>query len=123
MRLRLAVLVLALSLNLLAQPFGASTVAAAANQKKSGPKQNAVPKSSSMTGCVDEKAEEGYVLVEDQTLRITAVLQAEGFPQEGLAKYLGNKVTVQGRTVTDGGRTVMKVQRIEKIADGCNPAR
>ena len=62
-------------------------------------------------------------MVEDRTLRVMVVLRAEGFPQEGLAKYLGSKVVVLGRIVADGDRTVMRVQRVEKVSDTCAPAQ
>jgi len=72
----------------------------------------------SMTGCVDEQ-DGRYILVEDRNLTPIANLEAEGFPEEGFAKHVGNKVTVRGTVNTSGARPVVKVRSIEKVSDGC----
>jgi len=71
-----------------------------------------------MMGCVDEQ-EGRWVLVNDQTMAILANLAADGFPTEGFAKYVGQKVTVRGTVSPDGSRPTFKVRSIEKISETC----
>jgi len=78
-------------------------------------------KLSSMTGCVDEKPGR-YVLVEDRNLKELAELQPVTFEKEGLAKYLGHKVTVRGEMSLEADRPVMKVHSVQTVSDVCAPA-
>jgi hypothetical protein len=75
--------------------------------------------SSSITGCVDQQ-DGKYVLVDDRELKPVANLEADGFPTEGFAKYMGNKVTVRGTVKSDGSTKSFKVRNIEKISDTCS---
>jgi len=74
---------------------------------------------SSMTGCVDQQ-EGHYVLVDDRNLKPVASLEAQGFPQEGFAKYMGNKITVRGTVKSSGSQPVFSVRRIEKVSEQCS---
>ena len=76
--------------------------------------------SASLTGCVDQQ-DGNYVLVNDQSLTPIANLEAEGFPTEGFAKHLGQKVTVRGTANSDSQRPVFRVRVIETISDTCAP--
>ena len=78
-------------------------------------------KLSSMTGCVDEKPGR-YVLVEDKNLKELVELQPVTFEKEGLAKYLGHKVTVRGEMSSEADHPVMKVHSVQKISDVCASA-
>jgi len=71
-----------------------------------------------MIGCVDERPG-AYVLIDEHSLQEVAQLEPDGFPKEGLAKYLGQRVRVRGR-LTEGH--IWKVRSVEKIADVCAPA-
>ncbi len=72
-----------------------------------------------LTGCVDEQ-EGNYILLDPSTIqRKLAILQADGFPQEGFAKHLGQKVTVRGR-MTGVDSPVMKVRSVETLAAQCS---
>src|SRR5574340_160256 len=81
-----------------------------------------VTKSTTLTGCLDQKDGQ-YVLAEEQTLKSLAALQAEGFSQEGFAKYLGNKIAVQGSLSSSGDPPVMKVRSVRKVSDLCGSER
>jgi hypothetical protein len=72
----------------------------------------------SATGCVDERPGT-YVLIDEHNLQEVAELKPEGFPVEGFAKYLGQKVRIRGHLVEG----VWKVRSIETIADTCSPAQ
>jgi hypothetical protein len=85
--------------------------------KKAGQKK---PESVSLTGCVDQQ-EGQYVLVNDRDLTVLAGLEAEGFPPEGFAKHVGQKVTVRGTNNPGGTRPVFKVRSIETVSDTCAP--
>jgi competence protein ComGC len=87
-------------------------------QKQSAAKSGA----SSMTGCVDQQ-EGHYVLVDDHELKPVANLEADGFPTEGFAKYMGNKVTVRGTVKSDGSGKSVKVRTIEKVSDTCGTSQ
>src|ERR1051326_4916684 len=75
------------------------TVAASQAEKRGAQKteqQKKKPEGTSLTGCVDEQ-EGQYVLVDDHDPgKVIASLVAEGFPTEGFAKHVGQKVTVRG---------------------------
>jgi hypothetical protein len=73
----------------------------------------------SATGCVDERPGT-YVLLDEHNLQEVAELKPEGFPGEGLAKYLGQKVRIRGHLVEGH---IWKVRSIETIADTCSPAQ
>jgi hypothetical protein len=83
------------------------------------PKQTE-PRNSSLTGCIDEESGR-YILVDDRELQPIADLEAEGFPNEGFAKYLGHKVTVDGSQSPGGGRLLFKVRKIVSISETCAP--
>lgn len=88
-------------------------------QQKRAPTRKA--QQSSLTGCIDEH-DGRYVLIHDQSRGLIAVLEAEGFPPEGFAKYLGHKVTVRGTSSPGGAQEpVFKVRSVEDISDACGP--
>jgi hypothetical protein len=60
-------------------------------------------------------------LISDRTTELMANLEAVGFPQEGFAKYLGQKVTVKGASATKDGRPVFQVRTIETVSETCAP--
>jgi hypothetical protein len=84
--------------------------------RQAAPKAKA--ETGSMTGCVDQQ-DGKYVLVDDRSLSPVADLEAEGFPTEGFAKHVGNKVTVRGTVNSNGPRPLVKVRSIQKVSDGC----
>jgi len=87
-------------------------------QEKTGKKKTA--SGSSLTGCVDQQ-DGHYILVDDRNLSPVADLQAEGFPTEGFAKHMGQKVTVRGISSSGSTRPVFKVRSIETVSETCAP--
>lgn len=83
-------------------------------------KKEAKPGFASITGCIDEQ-DGHYVLVDDRTLTAIADLEADGFPTEGFAKYMGHKVTVRGTSSSGAARPTVKVRNIEKVSESCAP--
>jgi hypothetical protein len=98
------------------------TGAASQAEKRGAQKkeQTKKPEGASLTGCVDEQ-EGRYVLVDDHDLKVVANLEAEGFPTEGFAKHVGQKVTVRGISNPDGAHPVLKVRSIETVSETCAP--
>jgi hypothetical protein len=89
-------------------------------QAQKNPSSKAVPKSASLTGCIDE--ENGrYVLVDDRELKPIADLVADGFPTEGFAKHVGHKVTLRGESTPGEARPVFKVRSIDTVSETCAP--
>jgi len=74
----------------------------------------------SMKGCIDEQDGQ-YVLLNDQTMTPMANLEADGFPTEGFAKHMGEKVTVRGISSPGGARPVFRVRSIETVSETCAP--
>jgi len=74
----------------------------------------------SMTGCVDQQDGQ-FVLVDDHDLKVVANLDAVGFPVEGFAKHVGEKVIVKGVSTPGDARPVFKVKTIETVSDTCAP--
>ena len=87
------------------------------NQKQSAEK--AVP--TTMAGCIDQAADGQFVLIHDQTREKIANLVAEGFPMEGFAKYVGQKVTVRGTVSKDDTGSTFRVRKVEVISEICAP--
>lgn len=90
------------------------------DRPKQETKKKAGPAAASLTGCIDER-EGHYILVDDRALETIANLEAEGFPAEGFAKYMGHKVTVRGTARTEGSTPIFKVRKIEKVSETCAP--
>jgi len=89
-------------------------------QKKKAPAQAA---GSSLSGCVDQQ-DGHYVLINADSRSPIANLEADGFPTEGFAKHVGQKVTVRGTAVAGGaGRPQFKVRSVEKLSDSCGTDR
>ena len=73
-----------------------------------------------MQGCVDQQ-EGQYVLLNRETMALIANLEADGFPTEGFAKHMGERVTVRGTSIPGGARPVFRVRSIETISQTCAP--
>ena len=71
-------------------------------------------------GCVDEQSGQ-YVLLDDRSLSPVADLAADGFPTEGFAKYVGQKVTVVGSSTPGANRPLIKVRNIQTVSESCTP--
>jgi hypothetical protein len=97
-----------------------SAQAPATQKKGSDSKKKAVPQAS-LSGCIDQQ-EGRYVLVDDKTLSAVADLDADGFPTEGFAKYMGHKVTLRGTSNPGSTRPAFKVRSIETISESCSPS-
>jgi hypothetical protein len=82
--------------------------------------QKKKPEGTSLTGCVDQQDGQ-FVLVDDHDLKVVANLDAEGFPAEGFAKHVGQKVTVRGVSNPGSTRPVFKVRTIETVSETCAP--
>jgi hypothetical protein len=95
---------------------------AAAQDKQPQPKSGSQEKTTALTGCVDE-SEGHYVLVDDRNLSPITRLEAEGFPTEAFAKYLGHKVTVRGISNSAGAAPTFRVRSVEAVSDVCAPHR
>jgi hypothetical protein len=96
---------------------------ATSQQKQQGSKKKASPKTGAdtLTGCVDQQDGQ-YVLIREQSRSLVANLEAEGFPTEGFAKYVGHKVTVRGTSTPAGSeRPVFRVRGVENVSDSCGP--
>lgn len=94
--------------------------APASQKKQSETKKKAAPQAS-LSGCVDQQ-DGHYVLVDDRALSPVADLEADGFPTEGFAKYMGHKVTVRGTSNPGSTRQAFKVRSVETISETCAPA-
>ncbi len=102
-------------------PVALSSAQEPASQKKgSDSKKKAAPQAS-LSGCIDQQ-EGRYVLIDDRTMNPVADLDADGFPTEGFAKYMGHKVTIRGISNPGSTRTAFKVRSIETISESCAPA-
>jgi len=83
--------------------------------------QKKKPEGASLTGCVDQQDGQ-FVLVDDHDLqKVIAHLDAEGFPVEGFAKHVGQKVTVRGISTSNDTRPVFKVRTVETVSETCAP--
>jgi hypothetical protein len=83
-------------------------------------KESSKSRGAALTGCVDE-VDGHYVLIDSQSRAAVADLEAEGFPTEGFAKYLGHKVTVRGTSSPGTVRPLFRVRGIETVSETCEP--
>jgi hypothetical protein len=88
-------------------------------KKDSKAKADSKEQAASLTGCVDEQ-DGKWVLVKPQTMTIIATLAADGFPTEGFAKYVGQKVTVRGTSSAGASSSPFKVRTIETVSETCS---
>ena len=92
-------------------------------QAQSQPAKKTEPASkpvASRTGCLDEQ-DGRYVLVDDHDLKVVASLEADGFPADGFAKHVGQKVTLRGISIPSGTHPVFRVRSIETVSETCAP--
>ena len=98
----------------------------AAQEKQPSTQQKKAPAraaGSSLSGCVDQQ-DGRYVLINADSGSPIANLEADGFPTEGFAKHVGQKVTVRGTAVAGGaGRPLFRVRSVEKLSDSCGTDR
>lgn len=112
---RVAVLTVAVAFPAVGVPQPGTTSQAKSEGSSEQKKKQPV---TSLKGCVDQQ--EGlYVLVDDHDLRVVANLDAEGFPIEGFAKHVGQKVTVRGTQNPGDARPVFRVRSIETVGETC----
>ena len=105
---------------ILAAGIPQTVVALQANERESKKTDTKKSDSASLTGCVDQQDGQ-YVLVDDRNLNVVAQLEAEGFPIDGFAKHMGQKVTVRGTSNPAGAHPVFKVRRIDTVSETCAP--
>ena len=53
----------------------------------------------------------------------SVALEADGFPKEGFAKHMGQKVTVRGTSNSGSARPLFKVRSIETVSETCAPTQ
>ena len=112
------VTLLTVAVTILAVGVPRSVVASQAKKSEGSTNQKKKPESASLTGCVDQQ-EGQYVLVDDHDLKMVVNLDAEGFPIEGFAKHVGQKVTVRGTQNPGDTRPVFRVRSIETVSETC----
>jgi len=103
--------------------FPQAVMASQAQTQTKKAEQKKKPEGASLTGCVDQQDGQ-FVLVDDHDLKVVASLDSEGFPVEGFAKHVGQKVTVRGVAASSnsgGARPVFKVRTIETVSETCAP--
>lgn len=115
----LAALTVAGAYGILALPADSLAAQASSSQKQEKTGKKKAP-DSSLSGCIDQQ-EGKYVLVDDRNLNPVADLEADGFPTEGFAKHMGQKVTVRGTSNSASTRPVFKVRTIETLSETCAP--
>jgi hypothetical protein len=121
MRPELASLALLLiGFSVLAPAAQSSAEEPASPKKGSDSKKKAVPQTS-LSGCIDQQ-EGRYVLIDDRTMNPVADLDADGFPTEGFAKYMGHKVTLRGISNPGSIRPVFKVRSVQTNSETCVPS-
>jgi hypothetical protein len=79
-------------------------------------------KSATLTGCLDEQPGPQYVLRGLHELKLIANLEPDGFAVQSFAKYLGKKVSVNGRMSSAGEPPVMRVRTIKALSGSCTSA-
>ena len=120
MRLQSALLVILTGFAGLAPGAALSAIQAPDSGQKAQTGKKPAASGSSLTGCVDEK-EGHYIMVDDRNLNPVADLEADGFPTEGFAKHVGQKVTVRGTSSSGSTRPVFKVRSIATVSETCAP--
>jgi hypothetical protein len=110
------VVTLTAAVTILAVGVPRPVVASQAKKSEGSTHQKKKPESVSLTGCVDQQ-EGQYVLVDDRDSQVVANLDSEGFPIEGFAKRVGQKVTVRGTQNPGNTRPVLKVRSMETVRD------
>jgi len=79
-------------------------------------------KNATLTGCLDEQPGPQYVLRGLDELKLIAKLEPDGFAVQSFAKYLGKKVSVNGRLSSAGEPVTMRVRSIKALSGACASA-
>jgi hypothetical protein len=84
------------------------------NPKKTTPSS---PKTNqeTMTGCLDQRGER-YVLTSETDMTAVTQLKGKGFSDDNFARYIGQKVTIQGKA----NGSIFEVVKVTKVADTCS---
>jgi hypothetical protein len=67
-----------------------------------------------LTGVVDQQGEE-FVLSSEDAMQTKAVLRASGFSADNFARFVGRRVEIRGELLTEGGRRILLVRRLEDL--------
>jgi len=119
MKPRPALLVKVTVLGVLAWSASFSATQEPVGQKVQAGRKKVAAKAS-LSGCADQQ-EGRYPLVDARDPSPVTDLEADGFPTEGFARYMGQKVTVRGTSSSGSTRPVFKVRSIESLNDTCAP--
>ena len=85
------------------------------------PQSKSPNRSVSLTGCLDEQPGSQYVLRGLNELKLIAKLEPDGFAVQAFAKYLGRKVSVKGRQMSESEPVVLRVRTIKALSGPCAP--
>jgi hypothetical protein len=67
-----------------------------------------------ITGVVDQ-VQGSFVISDLQTMQTIALLKGEGFSDDNFARFVGRKVRVRGRIVSDRDQPVLRVKNLSDI--------
>ena len=79
-----------------------------------GAEEPAGDKATVLTGIVDQVGN-SFVLAGEECVRPKATLRAEGFGSDNFARFVGHRVQVRGRVLTEGGEQILVVRRVADI--------
>jgi hypothetical protein len=124
MLVQTALFIFLLSLSTIPLPAAGANPSAnpSKTQDRRKPETQKTQAAATLTGSVDEGGSR-HVLTVDRTLAPAADLESEGFPREGFAKHLGQKVTVQGQKSLEGERIVFRVRSITMVSETRSSSR
>jgi hypothetical protein len=71
-------------------------------------------KATVLTGILDQVGNR-FVLAGEEYVRPKSTLRAEGFSSDNFARFVGHRVQVRGRVLTEGGEQILVVRRVADI--------
>ena len=86
-----------------------------AQQEPSRPSRSAgVENVTTSTGVVDQVGDK-FVLAGEEAIRPRAVLRAEGFSPDNFARFVGQRVEIRGRLISEGDQKILVVKSVRDI--------
>lgn len=83
------------------------------------PQSKSSNKSATLTGCLDEQPGPQYVLRGINELELIAKLEPDGFDVQAFAKYLGHRVSLKGRLMSENQPAILRVRTIKALSGSC----
>lgn len=94
--------------------FGLSSVNAEQPVRRKPENRTPAREATVLTGVVDQIGDK-FVLAGEESIRPQAILRADGFSPDNFARFVGHRVQIRGRLVTEQGEQILVVRSVSDV--------